>query len=122
MTDAELVRLAAEKAMGWKCGKVRNAPGLEGFFDIHRDEGCDMVYWPKCTGGDDRSWNPIANDADAFMLVDKLRMSFELNLYSGRLSWGCMFRSAQGEMFQKTDPNRRKAIVLAAISASEAAR
>lgn len=52
-TDAELVRLAAEKVMGWKT------------VDKHG-------YLRECACGEPGAWSPLTNDGDSMMLVDKL--------------------------------------------------
>ena len=105
MTDAELIKAAAERAMGWRrqVGELEGTPVM-------------TIREP--------SWNPLNSDADAFMLVDALAargmrflLEYRQPLRGGPPEW--VVRFGDGELV--TDPDRRRAIVVGALKACEVA-
>jgi len=85
MTDAELIKTAAERVMGWEA-------------------------WVR--------WNPLTSDNDAFRLVDALKdrqfrflLEYRTPLRGGPSEWVVRF----GEGAIIADPDRRRAIVIAAL-------
>ena len=123
MTDAELVKAAAERVMGWKVESKRaiGIPGRE-MWKLSRPGKSSEYYWPDCEGGGGTGygWNPLNNEADCWMLVDKLVPNHltvkveHLGPNDGR--WCVSFpHSVRG---YEADPDRRRAIVLAAIKAT----
>lgn len=91
MTDAEIVRAAAERVMGWREGKPDS--GLP----YSRLEGC---------------WNPLTSDDHAFMLVDKLLGKVDIKRERNR-HWICVIDG--GDVVVSKD--RRRCIVLACLKA-----
>ena len=103
MTDAELIRAAAEKVMGWT-----------------KPTGCYCWYCNQLLVADGE-WNPLASDTDAFMLVDKLgERGWEFMLKyihmrdTNTFGWYAQVGDYLGT---GRDPHRRRAIVLAALKA-----
>jgi hypothetical protein len=110
MTDAELTRAAAEKVMGWEHQEGDMNPE---WYDRAASTGTGQRIWHL-------DWNPLASDADAFMLVDNLAgRDREISLEYGYMSefrsyaWYVNFDDAG----VARDPDRRRAIVLAALKA-----
>ncbi len=66
MTDAELVRLAAEKVMGW----------TEDESGVSMDDDTFIIYGskeqPMLSVDGNEVWNPLTSISDAWMLVEKL--------------------------------------------------
>lgn len=124
MTDAELVRAAAERVMGWRV-HFRNTA-----FWVKADEERGIM---KTVEACVSKWNPLTSDADAFMLCDKMA---ELG-YGWRLDFDGMDSASFVENPQRYSGNRdlreeydslhdraavcgfdrRKCIVLAALRA-----
>ena len=92
MTDAKLIKTAAEQVMSW-------------------------AGWGKWRGPTP-DWNPLTSDEDAFRLVDELKdrqfrflLEYRTPLRGGPSEWVVRF----GEGAIVADPDRRRAIVLAAL-------
>ena len=112
MTDHELIIAAAEKVMEWKV-----SPPDE-FGSVIASDGSALRWLGQ-------HWNPLESDADAFMLVDAMRLKgwrFRV-VESGPLNeaLACAdFRRNPGESHVAETANRRRSIVLAAVRAAEA--
>lgn len=115
MTDAELVRAAAEKVMGWKwqgdAEQIIN-PLKENEFRIVPGGGlfCHKVGW----------WNPLTSDADCWMLVDKLiHNGWKFELTKSTSEWYASFFQMDFQVrkpaFRCDNRNRRRSIVIAAL-------
>ena len=126
MTDNELIRAAAERVMGWAVipfhAKIEKKiyPAL---IENASHDWCliaDKRSWA-------RKWNPLASDADAFMLVDAIHSRgeywFRLTTRWDKVNWSAGWTTQEctgwnGRMdIEVTDPDRRRAIVLAALRA-----
>lgn len=128
MTDAEIVALAATQVMGWEVlrrgnGNIIGQPKAPA--DIEDRVCLEHVYGVVPA----RIWNPLAFDADAFMLVDAIHAKgelwFRLTTRWDKVTWSAGwteqdFTGWNGHMdIEVSDPDRRRAIVLAAIKATE---
>lgn len=135
MTNSELIRACAEKVMGAMPERTL-LPQLGGWTDNYQIPGVrtplrihseDSPHIDKLEG-----WNPLASDVDAFMLVDRIReiipKQTTTQTYSFRLcrtgipgDWMCSFTVNEFDFSHQAladgIPDRRRAIVLAALKA-----
>ena len=103
MSDAEIVRLLAEKTMGWEQTahlilEQKNHPEKR-FFSVASETG--QVWYPRVFS----EWNPLTSDADSWAVLDKM-MSQPVTS-----RWGfALFVDERGESveanFSYCDPNR----------------
>lgn len=68
--NGEMIRVLAEKVMGWSA-KGRTVSGKV-HLDFDAPGTISREWWPNCPGGG-RGWNPLTSWADAGMLLDKMR-------------------------------------------------
>jgi hypothetical protein len=110
MTDAQLIRELAERVMNWELTYrfVGGDKQTLGYTDRNGHEHEVRIGWnsPGPT-----AWNPLANDADAFMLVDALDPT-DFTLEKSGLNWTATLASGQA-----TGTDRRRAICLACARA-----
>lgn len=107
MTDAEMVRLAAEKVMGWEA----------------KESWTTVMIWQP-VGINCLHWNPLTSDADCWMLVEKLQeqgWGIRVAVHVGGYLRGTSVRIYRYEPFIQFRieemPDRRRAIVLACLRA-----
>ncbi len=118
--DAELIRLAAERVMGWT---YRPRPSERKFemWEFERPDACNIFASPhKLTG--ERDWWPLTSDSDAMMLWDKMRADgwcWELS-QSNADAIGCqdeIYRYHSLHIEHTYDRCRPRAITIAALRA-----
>ena len=110
MTDAELTHAVLEKVIGIREGTQPNE------FRVLRDGG---IYW----AGED--FDPLNDDRDVCAVLDKMVETKDCFLQKCGPEWNCYFtdsKEASGTAGpnvkgQAFDPDRRRAIVLAALRA-----
>lgn len=132
LTDSELIRACAEKVMGAIPERLASFVGDTDIYRIAvlcdlRIHSDDSPYVNKLEG-----WNPLASDADAFMLVDQIReiipkqtatqtYSFQLCQTGIPGDWMCSFTVNDFDFSRQAladgISDRRRAIVLAALKA-----
>lgn len=131
MTDVGLLISLAEGVMGWK---TELRPGTGNCIAVNGDER----YWLYGPGNSTiRRWNPLISDADAFMLVDALiAAGYGLEMHAGvgsaDVEFYCVLGPCERHGNQLTDrghgsggiadPDRRRAICLAAWKTVEGAK
>lgn len=123
---AEVVRLATE-VMGWKI----TPRSYREYTDFKRPDKCNISTWPGARGGDGLSWNPFASISDAWMLVEKLRLTVTPNhVTSGWMAAHCNW-SRHGEITAVgltnyqcwyEGPTAQEAICAAALAALSASK
>lgn len=125
MTDQELIVECAEKVMGWETVSRKS---FRSTYHPYPERGAypylvvfanaRTVLWRnKQQDHSDDTWNPLASDADAFMLVDALeRVSCDFILEKSGLNWTATFGGCHGA----SGCGRRRAIVFAALLAVNA--
>lgn len=126
LPDAEIVRLCATQVMGWAFVKPKSkGPGTHDMLAFAPPDTCNQMWWPGCSGGDGRSWNPLASDADAFMLVDAVmalpvdegwEILFEIEGTEG--DWTVDFGLHSAVVNEGGGVGRRRAICIAALRAT----
>jgi hypothetical protein len=107
-TDAELVRLAAERVMGWT-----------------QKVFCDYCDHCEGHGGMPVGWNPLTSDADCWMMVDKLTAEWCFMLDWQQPEWSCEFHRCglddgdrtMSDIHIATERDRRRCILLACLRA-----
>lgn len=129
VTDAELVKAAAEKVMGFEFERAGSpAPQAPVYASFH-ENGAIILHFAIV--GDRAEWNPLTSDADAWMLIDrleKLGFSYAITgtpLHSSFRGWVAFKRGVRPPTCDDTGVSpvlkgpegRRRAIVLAAINA-----
>jgi hypothetical protein len=110
MTDPEIIDALATRCMGWT--KI-NIPGWRRWYWA-RDDGAWMEWGTR--------WNPLANDNDAFQVVDAMEAKgFRWTIMSGTSETGdekcAEFSQPGGAVSYAYEPDRRRAIALAALRA-----
>lgn len=138
MGDAELVRLCGTRVMGfawWRDG----GRGYDGPYPMATqaevpDLGVAMTLSPgvhiyMSEDNDPEYFDPLTSDADAFALVDAIQAKgekwFRLMSHWDKVSWSAgwteiNFTGWNGRMdIEVTDTNRRRAICIAALMATE---
>jgi hypothetical protein len=75
MTDQEKFELLATKVLGWTAGRD---------FEIRQGRLC-FYSWGRW-----KEWNPLQNIADAWMIVEKLRVAgFGVNVFGSGTGFNC---------------------------------
>lgn len=122
-TDEEMIRVLAEKAMGWNLSYTRPTEVSAHPYYEWRHAFRDMVIW-SFWGSHAKDWNPLTSISDAFMVVEKMREHRNLTCFiSGptkhRHDWNSDFLqwNGQGDVFAAHDSTAARAISLAAYSA-----
>lgn len=109
MTDAEIVKLAAEKVMGWRFNKKRSSDEWQMWhFDV--SGRCEIIASPKPLTVE--NWWPLTSIADAFMLIDAAGVSCDFTLERSGTNWTADFRTTS-----VTHTDRCRAITLAVLKA-----
>lgn len=119
MEDAALVRLAATQVMKytwWEC--------MEGDYEGSYPMACDWsdglfsyldIYEDSSDSTPSDTWNPITRDSDAFKMVEAINPT-DFSLEKSGDNWTADF----GGPWNATHTDRRRAIVTAALKATEA--
>ncbi len=103
MTDAEIVRTAAERVMNWRV-HFRNTAW---WVPVAEEKGIAEHIMAIV-----REWNPLTSDDHAFMLVDKSLGKVDIKRERNR-HWVCIIDG--GDVVVSKD--RRRCIVLACLKA-----
>jgi hypothetical protein len=122
VTDAQLVQGAATEVMDWTAEIAKR----DGTYDMAGLPlpllGIDpKLRWTALWGSKsqheehtDATWNPLASDADAFMLIDKLDPT-DCTLEKS----GALWTVTLDGWATASDPDRRRAIVMASLARVE---
>lgn len=119
LPDAQLITRVATKVLGWKVLPPRSkGPGVDGMIEFRRPNACNACWWSGSC-----EWDPLTSDSDCFMVVDAMRVKgwwFMLTVATLRdrneIGWIAQFWNGSGEQRITDDPDRRRAMLLAALS------
>lgn len=116
MTDQEIVMIVAEKVMGWKLSD--DFPVLHGNFLRVNEVGQVLIMHMGWV----REWNPLHNDVDSFMVVDKIVSQWQVSICSPQIGidipvWTVIVGDVSS-FVEARHSSRCRAICIAALKAS----
>lgn len=120
MTDQEIVIIVAEKVMGWKLSGDFLVP-RGNFFGVN-EVGQVLIMHTEPSAWWVREWNPLHNDVDSFMVVDKIVSQWQVSICSPQIGidipvWTVMVGDVSS-FVEARHSSRCRAICIAALKAS----